>query len=322
MAGAGVLPLDAVARSIVIDPASIASLRTSVERVLRRPLPTPLTGAEDFRAFWQTATALHGSDDLALRIASELPVGSFGRASYAFASAATIGDALQTARRDAQRLVTGMVVELATRGDDAELALRGPEPVWPIIETLLALLALRCQQLPDPPVPITRVLLPRAAPADPEPWQRLFTVRPQFSAPCGALVIPAALLTRPLRTADATVRQALGGGHADSIVDEVRAHVRQWIREAPDADEVARALGLSLRTLQRRLGEAGASFREVALAVKIDVAKELLEQPQLSIADVARAVGFARVPAFTRAFFQRTGLTPSAFRAQFANTKR
>jgi AraC-like DNA-binding protein len=186
--------------------------------------------------------------------------------------------------------------------------------VSPVIEFMLGVIALRCQQLPVPPVPITRVVLPRPAPADLAPWQQLFTVAPEFGAHHGALTIDAALLTRPLRTADEAVRQALGSGYTESIVDQVRAHVREWIREAPEADEVARALGLSTRTLQRRLGEEGTSFRDVVLAVKIDVAKELLDQPQLSIAEVANAVGFARVPAFSRAFSQRAGMTPSAYR--------
>jgi AraC-like DNA-binding protein len=304
-----------VVKEIAIEPGTIATIRTSVERVLGAAPAAPFEQATDLPAYWRAAVERHG-EDLALRIASELPVGSFGRASYAFASAATIGDALASFRRDSQRVATGITIDLGIEGEDAELVLRGPELVWPLFEILLGVLALRCQQLPQPPVPITRVVLPRRAPADVAPWQKLFTVVPQFGARHGALVIPAALLDRPLRTADPAVRAALGSGPIATITDEVRAHVREWIRESPEADEVARALGLSTRTLQRRLGEAGTSFRDVVLAVKIDVAKELLERPNLSIAEVASAVGFSRVPAFSRAFSQRTGLTPSAYRAQ------
>jgi AraC-like DNA-binding protein len=302
-------------KAVAIDPGSIATVRTSVERVIGQVPPKPFTCADDFPEYWRAAVALHG-EDLALRIASELPVGSFGRASYAFASAATIGDALLAFRRDSQRTVSGISIELAITGDDAELSMRGPELVWPLFEMLLAILALRCQQLPEAPLSITKVMLPRPAPADVTPWQRLFTVIPEFGARHGALVIPAALLSRPLRTADAGVREALGSGPIQTTTDEVRAHVRQWIREAPEAEEVARALGLSVRTLQRRLTEEGASFRDIVLAVKVDVAKELLQRDDLTIAEVASAVGFARVPAFSRAFSQRTGISPSAFRAR------
>jgi AraC-like DNA-binding protein len=304
-----------VVQGLVIAPATIATVRTSVERVIGHVPALPFETGDDFAAYWRDAVAAYG-EDLALRIASELPVGSFGRASYAFASAATIGDALAAFRRDSQRVVTGVTIELAITGDDAELVMRGPEVIWPLFEVLIAVLALRCQQLPQPPVAVTRVVLPRPAPADVGPWLRVFAVTPQFGARHAALVIPTHLLDRPMRTADAAVREALGTGPTSSIADEVRAHVREWIRESPEAEDVARALGLSVRTLQRRLGEEGESFRDLVLDAKVDVAKQLLQHDELSIAEVATAVGFARVPAFSRAFSARTGQTPTAFRTR------
>ncbi|HEY5947492.1 MAG TPA: hypothetical protein VIV40_18440, partial [Kofleriaceae bacterium] len=66
-------------RAIVFDPAGVATLRTSIERVLGRVPSLPFTTATEFPAYWREAVALHGSDDLALRIASELPVGAFAR---------------------------------------------------------------------------------------------------------------------------------------------------------------------------------------------------------------------------------------------------
>lgn len=299
--------------AVVMEPGSIATVRTSVERVLGRPAPKPFTCAEEFEEYWRAAVALHG-EDLALTIAKELPVGSWGRTSYAFASAATIGDALHAFRRDAQRTVTGMSVEFTTEGADAVLSFRGPELVWPLVEMLLAIIALRCQQLPNVPLTITNVVLPRAMPSNATPWLRLFKVMPHFGADHGALVVPAAMLSATLRTSDVSVREALGSGPILTTTDEVRAHVREWIRESPEADDVARALGLSVRTMQRRLTEDGTSFRDVVLEVKIDVAKELLARGDLSIAEIAGAVGFARVPAFSRAFSQRTGVSPSAWR--------
>ena len=305
-----------MAPAVSIDATTITTIRTSVERVLGRVPSQPFVTADDFAAYWQCAVELHRDEDLALRIATELPVGSFGRASYAFASAATIGDALATFRRDSQRAVSGVTIELELTGDRAELAFRGPEIVWPLFEVLLGVMALRCQQLPEPPVQITAITLPGQPPRDVVRWQRLFTVTPQWSAGHGSLVLPAAVLQRPLRTADLSVREALGSGSTTSTSDEVRAHVRQWIRESPEAEDVARALGLSLRTLQRRLGDAGTSFRGLVIEVKIDVAKELLDRAHLSITEVASAVGFAGVPAFSRTFSQRTGMSPSAFRAR------
>ncbi|MDB4957499.1 MAG: Transcriptional regulator, AraC family protein [Myxococcales bacterium] len=303
-------------RSVEIDRASIATVKTSVERVLGHALSVPFSSADEFPAYWQSAISIYGGEDLALRIASELPVGSFGRASYAFASAATIGDALSVFRRNAQGSVAGITIELDITAADATVVMHGPELMWPLFEVLVGVLGLRCQQLPDPPVPITAVSLPGEPPRNSGPWEQLFKVAPRWRAPASSLTIPAALLERPLRTADIGVREALGTGPMASTKDEVRAHVRQWIRESPEAEEVARALGLSLRTLQRRLGDEGASFRQLVLEIKIEVAKELLGNVQLSIGEIASAVGFSRVPAFSRAFSQATGMTPSGFRSQ------
>lgn len=305
------------AEEVSIARDGIASVRTSVERVLSQAghgMPAhPFNTAADFPEFWREATALHGGDDLALRVASELPVGAFGRTSYAFASAATIGDALHVFRRDAQRAITGATATLQNTPAGAELSLHGPALLWPIFELLLAVIALRCQQLPEDPVPILRVVLPRAAPRNVTPWQRLFTVVPRFDADHGALVVAAAMLARPLRTSDAAVREALGTGPTTSITEEVTTHVRAWVRESPAIEDVARALGMSMRTLQRRLGEEGVTFRQLVLDTKMDVAKQLLEQRNLSVKRVAAAVGFASVAAFSTAFSTHTGTSPTAF---------
>ena len=304
---------------VTIDPTAIATVRTSVERVLLqggRGLPAqPFRTAADIPAYWHACEQLHGREDLALCVAREVPVGVFGRTSYAFASAATMGDAFRVFRRDSQRVVDGLDTRLETTGQLAALSMDGPELLAPIVEVLIAILALRCQQLAEPSVQIMRVELPRRAPMDVGPWQQVFTVRPRFDAGRGVLAIPAAALARPLRTSDVAIREALGTGASTSTSEEVRTHVRAWIRDRSDLDEVARALGMSSRTLQRRLDDEGVTFRRLVLEVKIEVAKELLAHGDLTVAEVATAVGFTRVSTFSRAFLQHTGVSPSRFSA-------
>jgi AraC-like DNA-binding protein len=302
--------------TVEIDPAAIETVRTSVRRLLaeRGSGPLPFRMPDQLIAGWRAAVAICG-EDFALRIASELPVGSFGRTSYAFASASSIGEALTVFCRDTQRAITNCVAKIEIRDRTAELTLRGPEPLWPIFELLLAIIALRCRQLVDPPIELEAVGLPIPQPKQPERWHAFFRVRPRFDLDYGLLALPAALLSRPLRTTDPSVRDALGTSPSESLLDDVRAHVRQWVRESPDAAQVARALGVSTRTLQRRLKEHKTSFRELVIEVKIDVAKQLLARDHLTIEAVSAAVGFARVASFSQAFSRRTGTSPSAFRA-------
>jgi AraC-like DNA-binding protein len=213
-----------------------------------------------------------------------------------------------------------MTAELVVIRGSAELILRGPQLLSPIFEMLLAVLALRCRQLAEPAVQVVEVRLPRPAPRDARPWQRVFGVKPQFGADHAAFSLPAAMLERRLRTFDPAVRDALGTDASPSIKDQVAAHVRAWVRETPDAEQVARALGLSRRTLQRRLADEDVSFRDIVLGAKVDVARQLLGREHLSIAEIAEAVGFSRVAAFSRAFTKHAGVAPSKFRERALRT--
>jgi AraC-like DNA-binding protein len=85
----------------------------------------------------------------------------------------------------------------------------------------------------------------------------------------------------------------------------------------PTMNEVARQLGLSERSLRRRLTQERATFRNLAERAVIQEAKRRLEEPCGSIQAVASALGFATPAAFHRAFKRWTGLTPSAYKRSY-----
>jgi AraC-like DNA-binding protein len=74
--------------------------------------------------------------------------------------------------------------------------------------------------------------------------------------------------------------------------------------------ESARRLGLSARTLQRRLAGEGASFEQLVDAVRSELAARYLEDRRLSLNDVAFLLGYSDVGAFHRAHKRWTGKTP------------
>lgn len=94
------------------------------------------------------------------------------------------------------------------------------------------------------------------------------------------------------------------------------ARVRQAMREQPEAtvDELARALGVSRRTLQRELGAAGTTFRAERIAERIALAKERLQHPEVKIEVIARELGFQSRQHFSRQFQRALGVSPSEFR--------
>jgi AraC-like DNA-binding protein len=84
--------------------------------------------------------------------------------------------------------------------------------------------------------------------------------------------------------------------------------------EKPTMRFVARRLGVSARSLRRRLQEEGNSYTQVAERAMADVARRLLHSPEATIQEVAHRLGFSEPSAFHRAFKRWTGLTPGQFR--------
>jgi AraC-like DNA-binding protein len=75
-------------------------------------------------------------------------------------------------------------------------------------------------------------------------------------------------------------------------------------------------LSMSERSLRRRLTSEGTSWRRIVDRVRCDTALDLMEDPALSLMDIALEVGYSQQAHFTRAFRRWTGWTPSAYRRQ------
>jgi AraC-like DNA-binding protein len=82
------------------------------------------------------------------------------------------------------------------------------------------------------------------------------------------------------------------------------------------ADEIARQLGMSLRTLERRLGSEGLTFTGILSELRFDLAKRYLQEGDLPISKIAWLLGYQDVGGFTHAFKRWTGKAPREARAQ------
>ena len=83
-----------------------------------------------------------------------------------------------------------------------------------------------------------------------------------------------------------------------------------------NAGEVARQLGMSRRTLARRLAAEQLTFSEIQTELKTDLAKRYLRDGDLPISQIAWLLGYREVSAFTHAFKRWTGTAPRQSRAQ------
>ncbi|MBO3277380.1 helix-turn-helix transcriptional regulator [Pseudomonas schmalbachii] len=106
--------------------------------------------------------------------------------------------------------------------------------------------------------------------------------------------------------------QLLAGSAGEGFLDRL---LSQMGEDRPASlKEVAMRMGMSARTLQRRLGPYGLSFQGLQNQVRAQAAKRMLGNPKLSISEIAWRLGYADVSAFSHAFQRWTGVSPRRFR--------
>jgi AraC-like DNA-binding protein len=94
----------------------------------------------------------------------------------------------------------------------------------------------------------------------------------------------------------------------------VRAQLNDEQGGFRDLEEVAKRLGMSTRTLKRRLADQGTTFSHVLDELRRQRALLLLANRELSINEIAGRLGYTEAANFTRAFRRWTGRTPAAYR--------
>ena len=162
----------------------------------------------------------------------------------------------------------------------------------------------------------------------PEGWQaheRAFGAEVSFGHRTNALIFRDEGMERRMPGADLSRFQDArrhmltlagdAGSQAPSFVEQVMSEVRACLQDGPPhVDGVAEALRLPRWTLQRRLAEAGLSFSDVVEKVRRDLAVLYLEQPHLQLSEIALALGYSELSAFTRAFTRWHGQSPVKLR--------
>jgi AraC-like DNA-binding protein len=101
---------------------------------------------------------------------------------------------------------------------------------------------------------------------------------------------------------------------AASFGARVEDHLASSLPGGTDVAEVARAMRMSARTLQRRLEQEHTRFTEVVDRARLRVARRLLANPGVTLTEVAFRLGFADLATFSRAFKRWTGQPPGQWR--------
>lgn len=154
--------------------------------------------------------------------------------------------------------------------------------------------------------------------------QRIFNCVPSFNQPANCIVFKKSDLEIPI----------LGYNPQLNIVIEQMLHERlrqaqenirftAKVREVifynyhfdfPQLEDIALALNITPRTLQRKLQEEGTTYRKLSDVVKYELATTFLKYKDLSISEIAYKLGYAEQGAFRKAFKQWSSMTPSEYR--------
>ncbi len=291
----------------------------SAEQVLA---PDARVDAAQFAAAWDAAIALSEKPTLALWLAEQIPAGTFGVVEYVCRSADTLGEALRQWVRYLNLLDDAVEVGLLESGDIAELRVlrESPVPAPASHELCFALLLHRSQELlQGQTLRATRVDFQHPCPADPQVYERWFGAPVRFCAEHTQLVLPRAALGFNLRTTDPALLEILSRHARDLqgalpsgslLAEQVRSALQRGLRNNQcSVEDVAKELGLTPRSLQRRLKDEGHGFKELRDEVRSALARRYLESG-LSAAEISFLLGFSEPSAFFRAFRRWTGVSP------------
>lgn len=281
-------------------------------------------------ALWAKAYELSGDPVLSLHAAEACPMGAYKVVDYMAANARTVGEAFRYATRYFPLINTAVRTTIEESGDPVVFDVAGesgPAGVSrPYTEYCLAVFVLHVRGATGVPFAVRRVTLCHARPPDVAEHERIFGCPVDFGAERNRLYVDRAAWETPTRGAHPGVLGVLAQ-HADllleklprgpDLVERTRRAIGGRLRGGePSLEWVARELGTSERSLQRRLRELGYTFNALADEVREATARLYLEQPDIALAEIAYLLGFADQSAFNRAFKRWTGRTPGETRSQ------
>lgn len=287
------------------------------------PSPTARVGSDALGRLWQEAMRQRPDPALATALGLAIPFGAFGFTDYLTGSSFTLGAGFESLALHLRLVAGGIQLELEAVDGLRWVRLHTPQgesPPFVGTEMTVALFVGRFREGTGGAFqPAFACLRGDAAPGD-SPQAQLLGLSVRHRSPVAALAMPASMWSLPLRRADpylhGTLRRSveelgLLRSPANALELAIRARLRDALADrGADMHRVARLLGMSVRTLQRRLAASGRSWSDVVEAFRRDEADRLLAGPT-PLVDVAARLGYREQSSFTRAFRRWTGQTPA-----------
>jgi len=277
---------------------------------------------------WTEIPGRLGHPTFGLAAAEMAASAAFDVVDHALAHCATMREVIEGLMRYQRLLHDANDVRIEPVGDSEvrlsqRFRLPGPMPDH-LSDFIAAVWVLRSGVLAGDKPPLLRVELTRHLPADMAEHRRIFGAPIAFGAERNSLFFESTYLEKRLSHADPSLSPVLRR-HADDLLSALPAssslatalhrHLLRTLDSGlPNIAVAAAALGVSTRSLQRRLEEEGTSFKGVLDDVRRTLAESYLKSGARTVSEVAFLVGFSEVSAFSRAFRRWTGKSAVSYR--------
>ena len=285
-----------------------------------------LVTTEEFFALYRAIGQVSGDPAIGLKIGNEQRIERYNPIAIAALYTRSFRDALARMARYKQ-LTCPEELRVTHLGDHSRVEFRWllakeAEPST-LVDTCLAWILVVPRRGTGGPVNPLRVEL-RREPAHRKILEAHFGCAIKFGADHNALIFRKSDLDRPFLTHNAELLSMLAPqleaelndqrSH-ETVGDQVKASLKRILAgQRPSILEVARELGLSARTLQRRLAEAGVTFQQVLEEARRELAYHYLLQSSLELSETAYLLGYENANSFFRAFHHWEGVPPGQWR--------
>ncbi|CAD5107455.1 AraC-like transcriptional regulator QhpR [Zestomonas carbonaria] len=270
----------------------------------------------------------HLDDSIGLRFGNALRSTDLGVLGQALRSMDRLEDMLHGVSRYAVTRSQVEKIEISLSGNLVTISYQITDPtILPRrqdAELTLALFLSCIRELSASAVSPLRVDFEHAAPKDLRLHRETFHCPLHFNQDCNRLHFDKSLLDLPVHTANKRLLQALQPfleeqrklrSQPVSLLSEVSQAIAGELRLGRvGVVQVAESLHMSVRTLQRRLGELDLEFGELVEEVRRALALEYVGNSNYRLTDVALMLGYTEASSFSRAFRRWTDLTPREYR--------
>lgn len=282
-------------------------------------------------SFWRFESERLPGQPLGLIWAPHVKVQNWGLVGYTMLYSQNLDDALTRLARYGEIISETMRISLERGPTTTEVvlapcaravALRHP------LDLRLAVILFATRQVTGVELRPTEVHLPYPTPDETSVYERTFGAPVIFGERDASLTLRNEDLDRPVVQADPGLISYLdrfadevqkGLANRGSATEQVRRTIWTELSSGhPSLARIARRMGTSTRSLQRRLSEENTTFAELLDELRRTMALRLLDDPNLAIYEIAFLLGYSEPSTFFRAFRRWQGTSPQAYRQKIA----